>query len=112
MNVEAYGSITSVAVSRSGRLVVEQYFEGDSATLRNTRSCTKSVLGMLVGIAIERRLVESVSTRLSDLLGDRRPALYADPRKQRMTVEDVLTMSTCLECNDWNPSSPGNEERM
>jgi hypothetical protein len=52
VDLEAYGEITSVVVSRSGDVVVEEYLEGDADTLRNTRSCTKTVLGMLLGIAI------------------------------------------------------------
>ena len=112
MNLEAYGSITSVVVSQGGEIVAEEYAEGGADTLRNTRSCTKSVLGMLVGIAIQRGLVGSVEACVSDLLGDRRAALYPDPRKQEITVEDILTMSSCLECDDWNTFSAGNEERM
>lgn len=33
--------------------MAEEYFEGDAETLRNTRSCTKTIAGMLLGIAIE-----------------------------------------------------------
>src|SRR5205814_1759570 len=32
--------------------------------------------------------------------------------KRGITVRDVLTMSSCLDCNDWDETSPGNEERM
>jgi CubicO group peptidase (beta-lactamase class C family) len=54
VNLEEFGQITSLLVSRGGELVHEQYLDGDAETLRNTRSCTKTVAGLLLGIAIER----------------------------------------------------------
>jgi CubicO group peptidase (beta-lactamase class C family) len=67
---------------------------------------------MLLGIAIEQGLVGGVSTPVHDLLGGARAMLHADPRKEAITLEDLLTMSSCLECDDWNSFSAGNEERM
>jgi CubicO group peptidase (beta-lactamase class C family) len=109
---EDFGAITSVVVSRSGEIVTEEYRDGDAGTLRNTRSCTKTVAGMLLGIAIERRLVPGVETPVSELLPDRRARLHPDARKERISLADLLTMRSCLECNDWDASSTGNEERM
>ncbi len=104
--------ITSVLIARHGKLVYEHYFEGDAAALRNTRSATKTITGMLVGIAIDRRLIPSVSARILPYFPEKRPIANPDPRKDNMTVEDLLTMSSALECDDWNDFSRGNEERM
>jgi CubicO group peptidase (beta-lactamase class C family) len=112
LNLDEFGQITSLLVSRGGELVHEQYGEGDAQTLRNTRSCTKTVVGLLLGIAIERGLVAGVSTPVHPLLAGRVPVLHPDPRKREITFEDLLTMRSCLECDDWNAFSAGNEERM
>jgi len=66
---------------------------------------------MLLGIAIECGLVRAVDATLGELLGGH-PRLEEDPRKAGITLEQLLTMRSCLECNDWDEPSPGNEERM
>lgn len=106
-----FGSITSVLVAWRGTLVYERYFAGDEATLRNTRSATKTLTGMLAGIAVDRGLLPGVEARVLDHL-DARPVLHPDPRKGEITAEDLMTMSSVLECDDWNSFSSGNEERM
>ena len=93
-------------------MVHEQYGEGDAHTLRNTRSCTKTITGLLLGIAIDDGLVAGVETPVHELLGGATAASHRDPRKAAITLEDLLTMSSCLECDDGNPFSAGNEERM
>ena len=45
-----FGNITSVVVSRDGQIVWEEYGDGEEARLRNTRSCTKTVASLLVGL--------------------------------------------------------------
>jgi len=109
---EKFGAITSVVISRGDEIVYEAYGDGDPEGLRNTRSCTKTVVGMLLGIALERELITSVTTPVSELLGDVREQFYPDSRKTGITIKDVLTMSSCVECDDWNEFSAGNEERM
>src|SRR3974390_373750 len=107
-----YKQITSVLLARHGRVEYEQYFDADGvAGLRNTRSATKTVTGMLVGAAVDRGLLNPES-RVLDYFHDRLPLEHPDPRKAKITVEDFLTMSSLLECDDENSFSRGNEERM
>ncbi|MBI3716628.1 MAG: serine hydrolase [Betaproteobacteria bacterium] len=108
-----FEAITSVSIARGGKLVYEKYFDADgSEGLRNTRSATKTVAGMLTGIAIADGRVKGVSDALLDYLPAYQKFGVAEPRKARITFEDVLTMSGPLECNDWEDWSRGNEERM
>ncbi len=106
-----FGNVTSVLIARDGRLAYETYASGDAETLRNTRSATKTLTGMLTGIAIDRGHLSGSDAALMSYL-DARPDPHGDPRKAQITIEDVMTMSSVLECDDWNPFSNGNEERM
>ena len=108
-----FKKIGSVLIARHGKLIYEAYFDGDASTLRDTRSATKSITDVLVGIAIQEQKLRGVDARIFDLLPERaRRAQNPDPRKQKITIEDFLTMSSPLECDDWNDASRGNEERM
>src|SRR2546427_55590 len=71
-----------------------------------------SVTDMLVGIAIDKGLLAGVDVPILPFFPDKQPLQNPDPRKAKITVEDFLTMSSLLECDDWNDFSRGNEERM
>lgn len=108
-----FKKIGSVLIARRGRLAYEAYFDGDASTLRDTRSATKTITGALVGIAIEEKKLSGVDARVLALLPEHVSKMKnPDPRKDKITVEDFLTMSSPLECDDWNDASRGNEERM
>jgi len=107
-----FKQITSVVVAQHGKILYEQYFDNEGAEgLRNTRSVTKTVAGMLVGAAVDRKLIRP-DTPVLPFFKDRQPLAAPDPRKAKIVVEDLLTMSSMMECDDDNQYSRGNEERM
>ena len=104
---------TSVLVVKEARLIVEEYFEGGGRdVLNDTRSATKSVTSLAVGAALADGRIRSLAEPAFGLLRDLAPFAHDGPLKHGITLEDLLTMSSALDCNDWDGSSPGNEENM
>lgn len=98
---------TSVLIERGESIVYERYFNGATATtLHDTRSATKSLTALSVGIAIDRHVLPGVDAPAF--------ASFADPGpgKAAITIADLLTMSSALDCDDNDDKSPGNEEHM
>lgn len=88
--------LRSLLVSVKGELVLERYFGGARAAQpANIKSASKSVISALVGIAIARGLMadvrEPIVKYFPELAKDR------DPRKQAITIEDLLTMKAGFE---------------
>ncbi len=108
-----YQTVTSVMILREGAAAYEEYFNGaDAATRHNTRSVTKTINSMLIGAAIADGDVKNVDEPIVKFFRNKRPFANPDRRKNSITIEDIMTMSSPLECDDWNRFSRGNEERM
>lgn len=105
--------IQSLAVARHGRLVLDEYFYGFTPdTPHDVRSAGKSVTGLLVGRAIEDTHAFTPQTTVLSYLPQYLPVANDDARKRRMTVENLMTMSPGLACDDNDDNSPGNEDTM
>jgi len=108
-----FKAITSVLIARHGNVLFEHYFdESGRDGIRNTRSATKTITGALVGLAVDRGALSGAHAHVLDYFHDKEPLANPDARKSAITIEDFLTMSSLLECNDENSFSRGNEERM
>jgi CubicO group peptidase (beta-lactamase class C family) len=103
---------TSVLVMKRGKILHETYVGGATVdTLHDTRSVGKSLTALAIGIAIDRKVLPGVEARVLPYLADLKPA-NPGAAKDAITVEDFLTMSSALDCNDDDDKSPGNEENM
>jgi CubicO group peptidase (beta-lactamase class C family) len=107
-----YPGVDSMIVSRNQRLVAEGYFNGFGRdSLHDLRSTGKSFTAALTGIAVAQGLL-SIDDPISQHLPDFESHDHMDARKRAITLRHLLHMSSGLACNDWDPASPGNEERM
>ena len=93
-------NLHSVLIVRNGYIVTEAYFHPYTAdTPHQVASVTKSVMSILLGIAIDRGSVRGVDQFLLDFFPGRWIA-NVDARKQAITLEHLLTMTSGLDCKD------------
>jgi CubicO group peptidase (beta-lactamase class C family) len=98
-DIEKFRSIGTVsfAVVYRDSLFFEQYWEGyNKASVTNSFSVAKSVVSMLIGVAIGDGKIESVDDPVSKYL----PEFEAEG-KEKITLRHLLTMSSGL---DWDES--------
>jgi CubicO group peptidase (beta-lactamase class C family) len=108
-----YPKTTSVLIIRNGELVFENYFgEGSKERLNNTRSATKFLTTLALGAAIAEHAIPSEEAPAFSYLSDLEPFRNDSPQKQSITLRDLLTMSSALDCDDNVDDSPGNEDKM
>jgi CubicO group peptidase (beta-lactamase class C family) len=107
------GNIHAIVVERHGRLVAELYRRGldrqvwsffsrevdfGPTTPHDLRSVTKSVVGLLFGIAQADGRIGALSTPVLDLYPDH--ADLRSPARNAITLEHLLTMSSGLQWNE------------
>ncbi len=109
---EGGANIHGVLVERRGRLVAELYRRGKDrsiwslfaretrfgpAVVHDLRSVSKSIVGLLFGIAAQQRTIDLTASALSFYP---EYAHLRSPERAAITLEHVLTMSTGLEWNE------------
>ena len=91
--------IHSLLVVRNGYVVLDAYFYPfQKGLVHDGASTTKSITSTLIGIAIGEHRLNSVRQTVLSLFPGRNIANH-DERKERMTVEDLLTMTSGLDCH-------------
>lgn len=119
----SHANIHSVLVARHGRLLFEHYRPGEDEcwgeplgnvahgpnSMHDLRSVTKSVISLLLGVALDRKLINSIDDSIVNWFPE-----YPDlrtPEKERITLRHLLTMSAGLEWYENVPfTDPKNSE--
>jgi CubicO group peptidase (beta-lactamase class C family) len=109
---ETHRNIHSVLIIKDGKLVLEEYFyQYDQDKRHQVRSATKSVVSALVGIAIDKKLIKNKEERVLSFFPEYE-IKNLSPEKRAITIEDLLTNQSGLDCEDSDAASPGNESKM
>ena len=88
--------LRSLLVSVGGELIEEHYFNGAAAhRSANLKSASKTIIAILVGIAIDRGYLEGVDQPILDFFPDE--LADAEAVKRSITVGDLLSMRSGLE---------------
>lgn len=108
-----YENIRSLVIAQHGKVLFESYYRGyDKSTQHNARSATKTLATLLAGVAYGDGHIKSEKDPIMKYLQHKRPIQNPDPRKEAVTIEDCMTMSSVMESDDNNQFSRGHEERM
>jgi len=98
---EADGGILSLIVYRNSDIIAESYFGlGGVDSLHRTKSVTKSVSSILVGMALDQGHIKSIDETVGDYLSD-----YLTPEDSliaSVSIRELLTMTGGF---DWNELS-------
>ena len=90
----------SMLVVKDGMLVTEKYFSRkDDPRPQHVQSITKSIVSLLIGIAIDQGVIESEKEEIKPYF----PEYFSKPhdeRKQKITIEELLTMTSHLNFAD------------
>ncbi len=105
--------IHGVLIARHGKLVLEEYFHGENRDKpHDTRSAAKSLTSTLIGAAMNSGVQIRPSSLVYQVMNEGTLPADLDPRKRALTLENLMTMSSGLDCDDQDEKSPGREDYM
>ena len=88
-----YSNIAGMVVRKDGETVYERYFGGCTAKSRlNVFSVTKSIVSILLGIALDRGCLGSIDQQVLEFFPEYTPK-RGEKTIQRITIRDMLTMT-------------------
>jgi len=105
--------VHSLLVAHRGRLVLEEYFYGQSRTaLHDLRSAGKTFSSVMLGTLIRDGAIRNADEPVMPLLQPVLTIANPSPDKDRITLAHLMTHMSGLACNDNDEQSPGNEDTM
>jgi CubicO group peptidase (beta-lactamase class C family) len=100
-----YPHIHSLLIVKDGKLVLDEYFYGYGLDDPHPiQSVTKPIFSLLFGIAVGQGLLQP-NQKLFDYFSEYRVKKEWDQIKDRITLENLLTMTSGIGCDDFKDSN-------
>ena len=88
-----YSNITGVVVLKDGEVQYENYFNGcNSKSTIHVYSVTKSIISILIGIAIDKGYIKSINEKVLDYFPDYK-VKKREKTIHKITIKDLITMT-------------------
>ncbi len=101
-SASSINSVTSLLIQQEGQQLAEFYFNGmEEGETANIKSASKSIISLLVGIAVDEGYIESVEQPIRPYFEDYFNA-NPDSVKEAITIKDLLTMRSGLETTSFH----------
>jgi CubicO group peptidase (beta-lactamase class C family) len=93
---DALRPLETVVVARDGKIIAERGYRGHKTTAPTSiMSASKSIIAALVGIAIDKGVLQGVDQPIAPLLADQLPS-DPDPMLKTVTIGNLLSMQAGL----------------
>lgn len=94
---QRYSNLKTIQIAHKGDVVWARAYNGaDLNEVTNIKSASKSLMSAIVGIAIDKGIIDGVDQSVTSLLPDQMPP-SPDPRLNDVTVGHLLSMQAGLE---------------
>ncbi|MDM8537294.1 serine hydrolase [Desulfobacterales bacterium HSG17] len=95
-------NIHGIMVIKNGYIAFEKYYNGSNVNhIHQIRSAGKSITSIAIGIAIDQGYIPGVDQKVFDYFLKEAPPEGWDRKKQQLTIEHLLTMTSGIDCDDW-----------
>jgi len=108
-----YGEVHSLIIAKDDSIIFEKYFNGFTRETKHALySVTKSFTSALIGICLDKGLLDSVNIPMLNFFPEYKNTIANfDSLKAKITIRDLLTMTSGFTWDEWTTSynDPAND---
>ncbi len=106
-------NIHSFLLVQNGMLMIDEYYGNYNLKKKHDlRSATKSITSLLVGKAIALGHIKDLDDPITMYIDKTSYPEILTGKLKDITIRHLLTMTSGLDCDDWDKKSPGQEDKM